>query len=150
MSLYNMIHGYNPACLVFLPMLGRQYHEYPRFRDCFVSEDEKNILILLRVGGNNRNNGFEEDFLYKDKHFIRTYDADFDETYGFYEFSVPERWKADFEAILSNGIKAMSAEYLKYLLDFHKDKPQIVERLMEIAQEIKDNCEACVVKENEA
>ena len=45
MSLYNMIHGYNPACLVFLPMLGRQYHEYPRFRDCFVSEDEKNILI---------------------------------------------------------------------------------------------------------
>ena len=38
MSLYNMMNGFNPACVLILPMLGRKLEEYPRFRDCFVSE----------------------------------------------------------------------------------------------------------------
>ena len=150
MSLYNMIHGYNPACIIFLPMLGRQYYEYPRFRNCFLSDDDKHILIYTRVGGGNRNCGYGEEELCKDPHFVRTWDDEEDSTYGYYEFSVPERWKTDFEAIVENGVKAMSAEYLKYLLDFHKDKPQIVQRLMEIAHDINDSCEKCVVKANEA
>ena len=44
MSLYNMMNGFNPACLFIMPMLGRKQEEYPRFRDCFVTE-EKNIAI---------------------------------------------------------------------------------------------------------
>lgn len=51
-GLYNVIFGYNPACIVILPMLGRKEDEYPRFRDCFV-EDGK-IAIYTRVGGNSR------------------------------------------------------------------------------------------------
>ena len=49
MSLYNMINGYNPACLLILPMLGRKQEDYPRFRDCYVT-DENNIAIYTRVG----------------------------------------------------------------------------------------------------
>ena len=143
MSLYNMIHGYNPACIIFLPMLGRQYHEYPRFRDCFLSDDEKHILVYTRVGGGNRECGYGEEELYKDPHFVRTWDYEEDQTYGYYEFSVPDRWKADFEAIVENGVKAMSAEYLKYLLEFHKDKPNIIEQLLKIGPEVKNDCEAC-------
>ena len=52
MSLYNMINGYNPDCLLILPMLGRKQEDYPRFRDCYVT-DENNIAIYTRVGGGN-------------------------------------------------------------------------------------------------
>ena len=150
MSLYNMIHGYNPACIIFLPMLGRQYYEYPRFRNCFLSDDEKHILIYTRVGGGNRNCGYGEEELFKDPHFVRTWDDEEDSTYGYYEFSVPERWKTDFKAIVENGVKAMSAEYLKYLLDFHKEKPNICEQLLKIGQLVKGNGENCREQKLEA
>ena len=99
MSLYNMINGYNPACLLILPMLGRKQEDYPRFRDCYVT-DENNIAIYTKVGGENRNCGFGEEVLYDDENFIKTYDDEFDKTYATYEFKVPDRWKNDFDKIL--------------------------------------------------
>lgn len=54
MSLYNALVGYSPSCIVVLPMLGRTADDYPRFRNCFISEDDKYIEIYTRVGGNNR------------------------------------------------------------------------------------------------
>ena len=99
MSLYNMMMGFNPACVVIMPMLGRKQDEYPRFRDCFVT-DEGNIAIYTRVGGGNRDCGYGEDELYKDENFITTYDDEYDNTYGTYEFRVPEKWKTDFDLIM--------------------------------------------------
>lgn len=60
MSLYNMIEGFSPACLFIMPMLGRKQDNYPRFRDCFVTE-EGNIAIYTRVGGGNRECGYGEE-----------------------------------------------------------------------------------------
>ena len=79
MSLYNMVNGFNPACVLIMPMLGRTQDEYPRFRDCFVTE-EKNIAIYTRVGGGNRNCGYDEEELYEDENFLTPYDDDFDST----------------------------------------------------------------------
>ena len=112
MSIYHLMHGVNPAAFLILPMLGKHPDEYPRFRDCFVTEDN-HILVLTRVGGGNRNDGYGEEELYKDPHFIKTYDADWDCTYGYYEFSVPDEWKADFDAIINGG--KPSKEYLEQM-----------------------------------
>lgn len=79
-----MIHGFNPSCIFFMPMLGRKQDEWPRFRDCFLSNDGKRIVIYTRVGGNNRNSGYGEEDLYDDPNFITTYDDDHDSTYGYY------------------------------------------------------------------
>lgn len=114
---YNMINGYNPACILVLPMLGRKEDEYPRFRDCFVTKD-KNIAIFTRVGGNNRNCGFGEEELYKDPNYIRSYDDSFDNTYATYEFRVPEKWKKDFNLIIAGKLKEVSDEYVAYLREF--------------------------------
>ena len=38
MSMYNMVKGFNPACVLILPMLSRKSEDYPRFRDCFVHD----------------------------------------------------------------------------------------------------------------
>ena len=124
MSLYNMINGYHPACLLILPMLGRKQEDYPRFRDCYVT-DENNIAIYTRVGGGNRNCGFGEEALYDDENFIKTYDDEFDETYATYEFKVPDRWKNDFDKILNSKMSDVSNEYIKYLKNFY---PKLVSK----------------------
>ena len=124
-GLYNMVHGVNPATFLILPMLGKHPDEYPRFRDCFITEDD-HILVLTRVGGGNRNDGYGEEELYKDPHFIKTYDADWDCTYGYYEFSVPDEWKADFDAI-KNGAKP-SKEYLEQMCKVY---PKLADKFRE-------------------
>lgn len=119
MSMYNMICGFNPACIIILPMLGRKSDEYPRFRDCFITDDKERILIYTRVGGGNRGCGFGEEELYKDPNFVRTYDDDFDTTYGNYEFNVPDKWKADFDRIIAGDFKAVSEEYVEHVKGFY-------------------------------
>ena len=118
MSLYNMINGFNPACVFILPLLGKHEKEYPRFRDCFLTEDG-NIAVYTRVGGYNRNCGFGEEELYKDENFIKTYDDDFDSTYGTYEFRCPEKWKSDFEKIKDGKMTEVSDEYVSYIEEFY-------------------------------
>ena len=119
MSLYNAIFGFNPACVVFMPMLGRKQDDYPRFRDCFLSDDEERIVIYTRVGGNNRGSGYGEEELIKDPNFVRTYDDAFDSTYGYYEFDVPEKWKEDFEKIVQGQMNEISDEYYNYVCEFY-------------------------------
>lgn len=117
MSLYNALFGFSPACVFIMPMLGRKQDEWPRFRDCHITDDN-NIAIYTRVGGNNRNCGYGEEKLYKDENFIRTYDDDFDDTYATYEFKVPERWKDDFEKLTNGHAEDVSDEYVAMLEDF--------------------------------
>ena len=117
MSFYNMLNGFNPACLFIMPMLGKKQEEWPRFRDCFVTEDN-HIAIYTRVGGGNRNCGYGEEQLYEDPNFVRTYDDDFDSTYATYEFRVPEKWKEDFDKILAGRVDDVSEEYKRYIKEF--------------------------------
>lgn len=116
MSLYNSIMGFNPACVLVMPMLGKRQHEWPRFRDCFVEDGR--IAIYTRVGGNNRGCGFGEEELYKDPNFVKTYDDEFDNTYATYLFNVPEKWKPDFDKICEGKLSEISDEYYNYLNEF--------------------------------
>lgn len=116
MSLYNMIHGVNPSVFFVLPMLGKHPDEYPRFRDCFLSDEahpeyDGKILVYTRVGGANRGQGCGEEELCLHPNFVATYDDSFDNTYGVYVFNVPERWKADYALIIQGKIKKVSEEY---------------------------------------
>lgn len=119
MSLYNMVNGFNPACVFLMPMLGRKQDEYPRFRDCFLSDDEKHLVIYTRVGGPNRNNGYGEEKLYEDPNFVETYDNEDDNTYGCYVFNVPEKWQKDFDTIVAGKFKEVSEEYVSYVREFY-------------------------------
>ena len=117
MSLYNIVNGFNPACVFFLPMLGRKKEEYPRFRDCFI--EDGNIAVYTRVGGGNRNCGFGEEELYEDPNYVDTYDDEFDSTYATYLFGVPEKWKADFDLIMDGKLAEVSDEYYRLVCGFY-------------------------------
>lgn len=115
MSMYNLVNGVNPLTLFLIPMLGDIHPEgYPRFRDCFMDtgEDEPKfdqdiIVVYTRVGGGNRGNCGEE-WLYRHENFLKTYDDDFDNTYGSYVFSVPEKWRADYALLKEGNINGIS------------------------------------------
>ena len=123
MSLYNAINSVAPATFLILPMLGYHPGYYPRFRDCFLSNNAQFIEVYTRVGGNNRNCGFGEEKLYSHPNFVRTYDDDDDSTYGWYVFSIPEKWKSDLNAIVKG--RRFSEEYLNHITSIYpllKDK----------------------------
>lgn len=70
--------------------------------------------MLTRVGGGNR--GFGEEELMKHPNFIKTFDHEEDNTYGWYVFSVPERWKEDFDKIAHGDITEISDEYFNEMI----------------------------------
>lgn len=114
MSMYNMINGVNPATFFILPMLGEKHPDnYPRFRDCFVENDE--IHVYTRVGGGNRNCEFGEEELQNHPNYLRDFDDDYDSTYATYVFSVPDQFKSDFELIKAGKIKEISEVYKRRL-----------------------------------
>ena len=122
MSLYNYFFGFSRACIFFMPILGRKQEQYPRFRDCFLSDDGKYIDIYTRVGGGNRNCGYGEEELYHDPNFVETFDDDYDSTYATYRFDVPEMWKNDFDLVCEHKFDKTSAEYQKLVRDFWSEK----------------------------
>lgn len=116
MSLYNLINGVNSDAFFVLPMLGKHPDEYPRFRDCFTSDEDRpdlneHIFVYTRVGGGNRDSGFGEEVMQEDEHFVCDYDDDFDSTYATYVFRVPERWLPDYRLIREGKVAEVSEEY---------------------------------------
>lgn len=141
MSLYNMMFGFNPACLVLLPMLGRKQEEWPRFRDCFLSDDRERIVIFTRVGGGNRECGYGEEKLYDDPNFVRTYDLEEDPTYGYYEFNPPEKWVEDFKKIVCGKLDEVSDEYVQCVKEFYPKLAEEggIDRLFNRSKEVKND-----------
>ncbi len=119
MSMYRMVNGVNPSTFFILPMLGEKHpDDYPRFRDCFsvVNENEDfEIHVLTRVGGNNRNQGFGEEELQKHPNFLYDADEEEDNTYATYVFSVPKEWREDFKHITKGNLKSVSEKYQERL-----------------------------------
>lgn len=116
-----MINGVTQAVFFILPMLGKHPDEYPRFRDCFISDEEHPeyddyIHVYTRVGGDNRNKGFGEEEIYKIPEFVTTFDDSFDSTFATYVFRVPDRWKKDFELFKQGKIAEFSKEYQNEIL----------------------------------
>jgi len=70
--------------------------QYPsgRFRDIYINEDGSEITLYTRNGGGNRESYFYVfDILSKHPNYLRDYDDDFDSTYAYIVFSVPEEAK---------------------------------------------------------
>lgn len=135
MSLYNMINGVNPCAFFVLPMLGKHPDEYPRFRDCFLEDEEHpecndHIHVYTRTGGGNRESyEAENDAMTAMPEFVTDFDDSFDCTYASWVFSVPERWKADFDRFKEGKIAEFSPEYQSELRRVY---PKLSEKFDEI------------------
>lgn len=89
MSLYNMLFGKNPDATTILAALNLTEGMIERFRDVWIQEDTNRIVIYTRTGGGNREYYFNETLT---QHPLYLYDEDddFDSTYAYYYFAMPE------------------------------------------------------------
>lgn len=154
MSLYNMMNGYTQSVFFILPMLGKHPNEYPRFRDCYAivpnkPEYDHHIFVYTRTGGGNRDFytdidtcklNYPEDFngdeppegpwntvMTDHPNYVTDYDDEFDRTYAYWVFSVPEQWEDDYNKVIS-GDKSLSDAYVKEMCRvFPKLEDQLVD-----------------------
>ena len=154
MSLYNLVNKVNPAAFFLLPMIENKHPDnWPRFRDCFatarhfelmngiplmvpVDEKEKpsNIYVLLRIGGGNRDS-YEEQIneLRKHPNFLSDEDDTFDSTFAHFVFSVPEKWKDDYEKVIANNFKDTSKEYKEMIINLFPKLNEMLTKLFGIS-----------------
>lgn len=114
-GLYNMLAGWDPACVWLAPMLTDENPQdfFPRFRDCWLSDEGDAIEIFTRVGGGNREDyEYEIEALRDMPTYQRDYDDDFDCTYATFVFGVPEEWSEDFEHAKNGEFDKFSDRYV--------------------------------------
>lgn len=119
MSLYNMVNGVNPATFFVLPVLGKHPEAYPRFRDCFLGNDDfvsgtaGKIIVMTRTGGGNREEYQSEiDEIRNMDTYEFDVDWDEDSTYALFVFSVPAQWTESVKPFFSEGKEgSISSEY---------------------------------------
>jgi len=135
MSIYNMIAGMNQLVVFYmLPVLGRHPDEYPRFRDAFYGDENKEgtegkIIVYTRTGGGNREAHAEEnDEITQMDGYCFDYDDDFDSTYANFVFDVPVKWLKDIELLTTGKGNETSDEYKQLLYDTY---PKIADKIKE-------------------
>jgi hypothetical protein len=140
MSLYNALFGTNNAAPILLAILNKSSTDFGRFRDAYLNEDDSKIIVYTRCGGGNRDD-YESVFEEMKSHpnFISDYDDDFDCTYAYFEFSIPDEYKEQLKLVAEKiGQKESPTEKFQSLinnLQSDKDTPE-TERAMEVGKKI--------------
>lgn len=99
MSLYNMLHGFEPTAAFVLRVLRVEPDRIGRFRDAYLTyADDKQtpiMVVLTRTGGGNRPDYEDENaFLRRLDGFIDDQDDQFDSTFALFRYAVPEGLRA--------------------------------------------------------
>lgn len=94
MSMYSRLFGENKDATILLGMAGTTREFFLRYRDVYLNPEADIITVLTRLGGDNRKH-YKEIFnqIKSNPNYIRNYDDDFDETYCYFEFKVPDKYK---------------------------------------------------------
>jgi len=107
MSLYNMMMRNNPFAGNWMAMLDLTPQLLERPRDAWLQDDGEHglrIVVLTRCGGNNRL-AHREMYERLEKHpgHLGDRDADFDNTYAFHDFKIPEANREEVDAFLKTA-----------------------------------------------
>jgi len=99
-GLYNSLFGVNPGSAIVLKILKAEgLGSIPRFRDAYIefNEDTKKLefVVFTRTGGGNREEyEGENDAMASHSLYLRDKDDDFDSTYAYFWFKVPEKYES--------------------------------------------------------
>ncbi len=137
MSLYNTLFGKNDETPVLLGMLGVNMEYFDRFRDVDLIDNGTKIRVFTRLGGGNRE-GYEETWNKIQSHelYIRDYDDDFDCTYAYIEYNIPENFKETAKKMFKGEPVSFSDRFKKELEEMNKPGTEAYEKAEKIAQQI--------------
>lgn len=139
MSLYNTLFGENSESHVLLGMLGVNKEYFDRYRDVELIEEGSKIRVFTRLGGGNRE-GYEEtwDKIQSHELYITDYDDDFDCTYAYIEYNIPEKFKETAKKMFKGEPVSFSDKFNKELEDMNKEGTEANKKAKQIAQKIEN------------
>lgn len=93
MALYNQLFGENEDATAILGFAGLTREMFPRYRDVFLADEGRTVIVYTRIGGANRE-AYEDDIKtiighpqYKDN-----CDDEKDNTYAYFKFNVFKKY----------------------------------------------------------
>jgi len=94
MSFYDIMNnGSNENAHKLLKLIGLTKESFPRYRDTSLWNNNTEIRVLTRVGGGNREEYQSNiDELKKNEYYLRDEDDNFDSTYAYIFFKVPDQY----------------------------------------------------------
>lgn len=144
MSLYNMIFKENPDADRLLSMLDLERDAFGRYRDVYLSGDGEKIIVYTRCGGDNR---FEYDKVFEaiegHPQYIQDYDDDYDETYCYFEFYVPEQYKRE-ASNMATGTDPLNVheKFEEAMREMQKPGTEAAKRAEEVVRKIQEGIDA--------
>ena len=139
MSLYNILFGENEEAHVLLGMIGVNKEYFDRYRDIELIENGTKIRVFTRLGGGNRPDYKETwDKIRNHNLYIKDYDDDFDCTYAYIEYKIPEQFKETAKKMFKGEPVSFSDKFNKELEEMNKEGSESYERAKEIAAKIEE------------
>lgn len=141
MSLYTRLFGENVYTDYLLESLGLTRDMFCRFRDVFLNETGDKIIVYTRCGGPNR---IDYQDMYKEIRghdmFVTDYDDDFDSTYSYIVFNIPEEYKFQMKSICTGEKPLTVGEmFKKEIAEMDIPNSPAAKRAEKLAKEIEKN-----------
>ena len=139
MSLYNQLFDEDPNANTLLSILNLDRDAFGRFRDIHVNADGTYIQVLTRCGGFNRDMYAKEMHdIHTHPNFVKDYDDEYDNTYSYIIFKVPERF-LEYTKGIATGVDPLTFQELfeKEMKDMEDPNSEAAKRAKKIAEQIQ-------------
>lgn len=89
MALYTQLFGENEDAAALLGFAGLTREMFPRYRDVFLADEGRTVIVYTRIGGSNRS-AYKKEIKEIKKHsqYKDNCDDKHDETYAYFKFNV--------------------------------------------------------------
>ena len=93
MALYNQLFGENEDATAILGFAGLTREMFPRYRDVFLADEGRTVIVYTRIGGANRE-AYEDEIktIINHPQYKDNCDDEKDNTYAYFKFNVFEKY----------------------------------------------------------
>lgn len=137
MSLYNMLFGINDDAPILLGMINTNMDYFDRFRDVELINSGNIIRVFTRLGGNNRHS-YKDTWnkIKRNEYYLKDYDDNFDNTYAYIEFSIPDKYKDTAKNMFKNEPMSFEDKFKKELKDMNNPNSEASKKAEKIAEKL--------------
>ena len=143
MSLYNVLFGENEDATALIGMIELTRNSFGRYRDVYLNKEGNIITVISRIGGGNKKE-FRQIYtnIKRNPYFLEFYEDNFDDTYVYFKFKVPEKYKDTCKKIAPKEDRLSVSDMFKKEIEDSKIEGSDASKRMEmIASYIMDNIE---------
>lgn len=143
MSLYNKLFDENKDAMALLGMIELTRNDFQRYRDIWLNKEGTIITVFTRLGGNNRKE-YKQVFknIRKNPYYVKDFDDNFDETYAYFQFKVPEKYLYTCKKIApKEEMPSFEQRFEKQLKEMNIPGTDAYKRAEEVANIIINNIE---------